>query len=1140
MVRRCMLTCAALLWVSSLLCADALLVEVEKLEFGGDWRPMRGSKVVRDFMWSGSRPGPAPMVGAIDLPHGAKWRLWARSKDYPTDRPGIRHLTVRLGAKRSATVFGRHAKPGKDGWAWEDGGTFDLPAGPLLIVVGDEATPYARCDALVLSDDKDYVPKGLPYRLGLPAAKAAPLELKAADGERGFVPPPLRRVEGAALATIGNERFRLSFHAAETDAGMAIAARGAIRVHEEWKALPTDAGAEGYRVLFRPKGSDPAINAGRVYPTWDISLAPSVEARAGGASAKTSMGTPTAPWAAGECFAVRPTSARAVDERTAVLGFEDLCVGALSATWQVSEKEPYAKVTLQFTPKKDGHFSLGYHGLLAAAPDDLDFILLPFMFHGRRFPARPMVLLNALTPTPVSLVNRAGMSYAVVAEPADLPFEWAGPDNSRYALGIRNESAQAQPLIYSPVLGQPGSVTEEAKPIIARFRVWMAPGTWYDAYRGVAESIFGLTDYRRPTYASLSDTALNLMDLLRSEKASGWDAFDKGPVQIEAKNNVTHASPLTYLSYYLLTGDERFYCQRALPALEFLLSRPMVHFGCRRDLGDRYYTGKRKLRGPVSLYGATVFAGAYRMTSGRTTAFGELCLTDDGEPRRTAGYSHIQPFEDALALYRLAGEKRWLDAAIQNGDEYIEKHIRQLPTRDLGRRPFINISFVPDWEGLLHLYEATGERRFLDASTEGGRWLLTSLWTQPPIPDGDVTIHPGGTFDVSKHVWWYGDRHHRLGVFDGDDAAYEKRRALETVPPAKIPERRVPAWQVSRIGLGLEQPCTYTSSRRHRNIMMSVWAPNLLRLYRHSGDGLFRTAARNSTIGRYGNYPGYYLIGHTDHQQRPDYPLVGPDVTFIYYHHIPPFAAYILDYLFTDVEVRSEGKIAFPWVRQFGYAWFDSRLRGHAPGTVYGEAAWPWLHRTAAAVDNVKVDRVLAHGDGKFHTILLNQVWTREGVRVTFDEKVLGRSLEGATVRVRQDGKVADSLTVKDCAVSVRLPRHGLAVLSIDGVKIDVPTHRGTPPAKLPLPIEPGLRVVPIEGTDLDAIGTEIIVPPFTWRDLYVYVAAGIDDCKSATLCYRLGNDPVLEVTDEEYPWEFSIRVDDMTLPLTWTVKVSR
>lgn len=1111
--------------------AATFVIEPEQFELPGGWEIVGTprNEFARKYILAGPHAKGAPAAGAVEIPHAGKWHLWVRSKDYPADRPGTRNFTVRLGNTRSQTIFGKHGRPEHDGWAWEDGGIFDLPQGATLVSIGDDVVSSARCDSLVLSDNLTYRPEGVPWKLAKIPATLATLTIDR-KSQRAYLPEPFLSVKDAPIATLQNEHVRLDFCAGAAGSGPAIALHTAVRNGEQWTPITTSP-TEGYRVLFRPKGSDPKIVSTRVHPIWDTAYSPAVEARCGDATVKSRLGIATAPWASAKCFALHPTAAHQRDAQTVDLDFAETTAGTLTATWRLPAQGTAAEVELHFQPKNPGHYSLGYHGPLECAPGEADFLLLPFMYEGRRFPDEPSVVLSALTPTPLALVNQHGVSCAVIGDPRDIPFEWPTHENSHYALALRNESNRAQPMLYSPVLGQPGSVSA-GEPVHGRFQLWLSSGDWYRAYRGIVEQIFGLKDYRRPVTASLSDAALNIADLMRNEEAAGWHARAKGPWNIESRNTVSQVSPLTYLSIYLLTGDEDFYQRFARPSLEYLLSRPGPHFAAEHEIWDNYYH-HQPMRGPGSLFGASTLASAYAMTQGRSAAFGALCLDAKGAPRTMHANGHSQPFADALALYRLTGDQKWLDMASAAADKYIAANITAPPTNDLGSAPFVNVSFTPDWEGLLQMHEATGEPRFLAAATEGARWLTTTLWTQPLIPAGDTTIHPGGIYDVNRHIWWFGDKLFRRGL-------YESAATDETpYPPApKLPEKRVPAWEVSQVGLGLEQPSTYNRKGPQANIMMNAWAPSLLRLAHDSGDLAFRTAARNAMIGRLANYPGYYLDGATTEYQRPDYPLKGPDVTSLYVHHVPPTAAYVLDYLFSDVETRSEGKIAFPYVRQCGYVWFDSRLYGHAPGQVYGQTAWPWLHRTAVTLDNINVDRVLAEGDGKFHVILLNQVNEAQHVRVTFDEKVVGRTVDGARLQVHRDNQDGEPIAIQDRAAEIDLRPLGITVLTLDGVKIDVPTHRVTPPAKFALPSEPGLRRAAFAGTSLEAVGTELQVAPFTWRDLYVYVTAAIDDVRSATLRYRVGDGPEQRIEGREFPWEFSVRVEDLHAPISWQVDI--
>ncbi len=1114
---------------------EAILVEAEWLEIHGGFQ-LQEANGPTTFLTAGPRGQVAPAAGAIQIPTAGAWRLWVRSRSWPEDRPGMRNFAVSLAGARSLTVFGNHRTTVNEWWAWEDGGVFQLDAGPILVVLGESNTAQAQCDAILLTRG-DGAPSGLPAKLNASPARTATLQVNSVDSAATHVPAPVYGISREPAVTIENNLLRLAFHTGRSGSAATVTLAATLRQRGEWRPVPGQPETESYRVVTRPPGSDPRIVAtGTQFPSWDVSLAPESELSAGGKSFRSRIGPATAPWLAGRCYALRPSGVRKIDAQTAELDFPAIDAGHLTAAWHLRNDSPSAEVTLRLTGSAPQQVSLGYHGLMAALPADLDFLLLPFMFQGRRFPAQPVTMLNALMPAPLSLVTRQGISYAVVAEPSQIPFEWLNSKDSRYAFGIRNEQGEAQPLVYTPVLGQTGSITGGKAPVTGRFRVWIQPGNWYDAYRAIVTGPFQLRDYRRPTYASLSDTALNLLDLMSNDTANGWNAEAKGPWNIESLNTVSHSSPLLYMSYYLLTGNETFYRRYALPTLEFLASRPSQHHAVRRNMG-RYYPEHRPLGGPVPFYGATVYSGAYEMTHGQAPAFGEFALGPGGAAA-TRGGTHPDPFEDSLALYRLTGERRWLDQAMEGADRYIAEHIKRLPERDLGSRPFLNTTFVPNWEGLLHMFEATQERRFLDASAEGARWLLTTLWVHPVVPRKNVTIHPGGIYDHSRTIWWLGSARYRLGIYDREAGTTEFPRI--EVPPTPLPERQVPAWQVSNVGLGLEQPFTYPRQYNHANITMSIWAPNLLRLAHLTGDTLFRTAARNATIGRFGNYPGYYIDNWTDVYQRPNYPVEGPDVTTIYHHHIPVFAAYVLDYLFTDAEVRSSGAVTFPWVRQNGYVWFDSRLRGHASGKVYGEEAWPWLHRTAAAVDTPNVDVVLAHGRNAFHVILLNQTPERQRVNLKLDAAVLRRPLERATLRARFDNHPSTPVEVRNGQASLELQPMGIAALTLEGVNIDVPTHRTAPPEHLALPARPAVERKAVAGTGLEARGMLIAAPPFAARDLFVYVAAGIDQCSGATLRYRVEGRPEQTVPVDRYPCEFSVRIDDPKAAVTWSVEALR
>lgn len=88
-----------------------------------------------------------------DVTAAGRYRLWVRARDWDVEHsPGA--FEILLNGKPTK-VFGQSKQKG---WVWEDGGTFDLPAGKLEVRLHDRTGHYGRCDAVVLTDDPSYRP----------------------------------------------------------------------------------------------------------------------------------------------------------------------------------------------------------------------------------------------------------------------------------------------------------------------------------------------------------------------------------------------------------------------------------------------------------------------------------------------------------------------------------------------------------------------------------------------------------------------------------------------------------------------------------------------------------------------------------------------------------------------------------------------------------------------------------------------------------------------------------------------------------------------------------------------------------------------------------------------------------------------
>ncbi len=1061
-------------------------------QFTGDW--VVQTEFHRTVLFAPPSGVRHPAAAAIVLPRAGKYRVWVAAKDFPDDRPGTRTFSVSIAGKRLESVFGRS---GRGEYEFEDGGSLDLAAGPTLVVL-DKAKPFARLHGLVLTTDDRFRPTKPITPTAYAPAKLHPLAPAAATD---VAVTPLQ-VEGAPpLAVLANEHVHYEFRAARRGPLATVAVTVKLKEANGWRDLDIDPDAEGYFIHHAPADTKLAFSG--FYPRWTRSDIKPMTVEAGGVQVVTTAGHTTHSLAeVGTRTQLFAKSAVAKGNRVH-LEFHPSRAGQLRATWQLLPGQRWADVELSLSGAPEGQVSLGYESFFRRDPAQVAEVLLPMMYQRKRLPEAAVTLLSNAAPTPLTLVQPCGdrpATLALIADPRDLPFEWPDGRRAPYGLAIRGPSATVQPAIYGPVIGTPNAAPQDGG-VRMRFKLLVQSGDWYPAFRTAVDDVFAVRDYRQNIGTSLSDAVLNMIDLYLNDEHGGWWERAKASYQIESKNGSTHAAPLLPLSLYRLTGDRALLERRALPTLAFMLSRDNAHFSPVPEDTGRYPAGS--MNGPVKLFGTTTYAGLWELSARRSPAFLEIAAPQ-GNPRPTAGYSHGGTFNEYLARYQLAGDPQDLQKACELADAYIKSAIATAAHKDLGPQPFFFISFVPDWEGLLRLYEFTGKQPYLDAAVFGARQLMTGLWTQPVIPEGKVTVHPTGQYDDHPgHAWWKGPERFRLGT---------PRKPNDT------PAHEVPAWIVSNVGLGFEQPITYRSSGAGRLIWQMGFSAHFLRLYRYTQDRAFLTCARNAVVGRWANYPGYYITGLTDLPQNPRYPLTGPDVTEFYYHHIAPHLAWSIDYLVSEAEMLSNGAIAFPSLRQYGYAYFDSRIFGHAPGKVYDEPAWLLFRRDVITIDNAQINTLLAWNKDRLHIVLTNQ--SQEAQDATLMPGAKLHAEPGQVQAALRLGAAAPAALSVDAAgrVKVKVGARGLATVTLSNVRVEPPAlpqfaeGRKTTAAMLSLATGP-----------TQTRAAAIQVEPGAWL-AYVWSTASPQQTRSATLRYQLsGQEHTL--SKNEYPFEFLVPV---------------
>ncbi|MDZ7617484.1 MAG: hypothetical protein U1E05_10795, partial [Patescibacteria group bacterium] len=681
---------------------------------------------------------------------------------------------------------------------------------------------------------------------------------------------------------------------------------------------------------------------------------------------------------------------------------------------------------------------------------------------------------------------------AVTAEPSALPQRWPTATDSVYGFSLLNAEGRVQPSAFSPVLGFGESFCKAGEQRTARFRILAMPGDWTAGLETVSQDIMNVRDYRRPTHASLTQAAINMMDLMHDADPAGWNDELKGFYNIEMAETVTQASPLTIVAASLLTRDEQLYATRALPTIEFLLTRPNAHWARPH--------APSPLRVPNRFYGAALWQGLHGLLGELNPWLLEFAMPE-GEVLHSQAYNSAPRWSSLLAAYRLNPNAERLAEIRTEADAFLEKQIYGRREDVIPFSHFYNIHFYPYWWDLIELYELTGEARYLAAAEQGAFHTIAGLWSHPVVPEGEMTIHADGQHAGLGALWWKDVDRYRLG---------------DPREPGDTPPKQVPAWWVARCGLGLEQPSTYfTAGGRGngfmRNIMMSVWAPHLLRVHQHTNRDIYETYARNTIIGRFANYPGYYSVGYSDLMLSPRYPYDGPDISGIYYHHIPPQLAFSVDFLVAQAQQRSAGRIRFPWAMQQGYAWFTNRVYGMAGGEIFGQPAGRLLlDGKAITIAEKDVDWLAARAGDRVWLILMSQ--SDEPVRptITLDAARLGLTA-GAPMTVFTPDQPEGEPRAAEAISELTVPPKGLVAVSLPAVERDEFP-------KLP-PLAEG-HVVRDAGKPWGELHAMRIRSPFGSDSVLVVLTNGPAEGGSVTLNIGGRETPLVKKT---LPFEFSI-----------------
>ncbi len=1058
---------------------DRYLIEAESFQFKGKWFVDRHNNCFAGAMLrvvgGGSSDSSGDALTFVDIKEAGPYTVWVRSADYKQN-PGTRLFQLSIDEK-PLEIAGKH---GKEGFLWEKVGRMELAKKRVLLRLHDSNQNFARCDAILLLKDETIDPNEVERQTIGKWRKNPTLTTTLVSAYDNLSKSLPIKDKARVLATVANDDIRLSFVRGGFE-DKAILCKTEIKVKGKWVQYLNK--QEDHKLLLI-KADDNVISYPDFFPAWNKSLLKQTFQYEGRSLTVQDGQDRMNPYGAGQISEAIPMAVKTIDDNTIEVQYLTKDRSSIVGYWQLPAKGSYIETSFVSQLAEDGMYSLSLAAFQGIEDAKVSNVLSPPMFQYKRIPAKPQMLLSNMMQQPLSIVemgtDKDKMSSFICADLSSFTNDWGSSDYAAIGFSLRNTDLEVQPVAFAPVLGMADSKRSKGEVMESRFIIGLLPTGWEEAVSYISDHIFKVRDYRKQSGTSLTDALFNMSDLLLNDDAGGWSDVLKGYYDIEGNPGtaptVVHATPLALVAGAVVGNDEDFYIKRALPTIEYTLSRSGYRWAM-DIVPDGYNRTAESLKlGPLkSQFNTSYYEGLDAMLGNLNPWLKEIAMVGDSL-RKTSGYSvPTLSWVQALSAYRLTGQKKWLEEAKKSASLYIDQQIYTNTGTPLSKMPFYNTTFYAPWWDLIDLYEETKDRKYLDAAQYGAAHTLAGIRSYPQVADSVQTIHLGNQYEGNTNLWWKNKEKYRLG--------YPRKEG-------DVQEKRVEAQLVSPVGLGFEQPSTYfltAKDKRVRPVFMSSWAPHLLRLYQYTQRDIYQTYARNAVIGRFTNYPGYYATGYTDLTLEQDFPYKGPDVSSIYYHHIPPHWAFTWDYLVTEAIQRSEGRISFPYSKQEGFVWFANRIY-NGTGKIYDDAnARLWMKKGLVEINTPEMNYITAVSDKNFWVVLNSEASTEKTVTVKVNvAESLGSS---STARVyHRDG------STRDIAIEGGQIRVNISAKGIEAIAIPIKTSPKMPTAPA---LKRGMQVVDL-GNELGKVYVFRIRSPFGWDSIYAYAESG--PLKDATL----------------------------------------
>ena len=720
----------------------------------------------------------------------------------------------------------------------------------------------------------------------------------------------------------------------------------------------------------------------------------------------------------------------------------DTEVGSVLTEWSFDEKFPTDIIVSQtLSVKQVGHYSLASPTPVVVPEKNMAWATVPGYFQGNAIqknfvlayayghgvPDLPVIYRERCASTLSPMVTTDnGITYSVIPEPglARDPWEKDKITQVDWSLGLshKNRRSELSPTIYYPVLGEPKSALKPGDKISFNFRYSVTDGDWFKALNHAVYDIyrFGESVAIRQSSQSLTSRIENMHTYLTDPVTSMWNVKEFNNMKIGAQSYLGGVvgsdkdamKNSDYGAMWMLaraTNDSVLNEDRLPYALNFKLAQQQTEDGFFKGaaVGQYYLSKSRKF---VEEWGAVV--EPIGLTYYTMLDMGNILLFEPGNA--TLRERLRIGAESLLKLQRADGS--WAVAYDRKTEAEIFKDIRDLR---------------PTFYGLIVAHRILKDEKYLAAAKRGADWQVENAVKTGSFLGvcGDARYAPD--FATGQTAQAFLDLYEITKDEKYKAAAITSAKIYTTsVYTHPIPSREKKMvngvqkedWEIAQSGLSFEHGGIFGSATRHGPIMLASHAGLFLRIYQLTKEPILLDMARSAAIGLDAfvdpktSVASYYW--HTMNRGAGPYP-----------HHAWWQVGWITDYIMSEADLRSEGRISFP--RGFVTPKVGPhQTYGFENGKVFDESARLVNAKDFLNCDKPQVDYIVAKSakGNKVFIVFLNN----DADAITTNIKWTGKSKVFKKVTIRDEkGKVIVSKNISP-DISLSLNSYGLKLMVLE------------------------------------------------------------------------------------------------------------